>query len=179
MSDNQPAAPSGGGPSKGPLILALVNTLAVLGALGFFAYTQFIFKKPRITEPGERDRLTQAAATPVPKAVAGTVSFEPLTLNIKPSGTEENPRMHFLKLTFTLELQDMGATGTLESLKPVILDRILNLLGRKTFQELVTVQGRFVLRTEILDIANALLSKELGRKDTLVTNVFFNEFVVQ
>jgi flagellar FliL protein len=174
------AAPAGGGQPKGPLILALVNTLAVLGALGFFAYTQFIFKKPKFTESGERERIAQTAvATPVPKPVMGTVAFEPLTLNIKPSGNEENPRMHFLKLTFAVELQDMSISKTLEELKPVLLDKILALLGRKSFQELVTVQGRFVLRTEILDMTNALLSKELKRKDTLVTNVYFNEFVVQ
>ncbi len=173
------APAKGGGAPKGPLILTLVNTLAVLGALGVFVYTQFIFKKPKFTEDGERERLANAAASPLPKPVIGTVKFEPMTLNIKSSGNENDPKMHFLKLTFSLELQDMSAAGALESIKPVILDRLLGMLGRKPYQELNTVQGRFVLRTEIMDMANALLIKEVGRKDTLVTNVYFDEFIVQ
>ena len=182
MSDAKTDAPTtsgGGGPSKLPLILVLVNTVAVLVALIFFLYPEFVFKKPKFTEPGERERISQLAAAPAPKATAGMVKFDPMVLNIKSSGNENDPKMHFLKLTFSIELQDMNTAAALDGIKPVILDRLLNMLGRKSFQELITVQGRFVLRTEILDLSNALLIKEVGRKDTLVTNVYFDEFIVQ
>src|SRR4051812_7382694 len=85
------AAPSGPKSSKLPLLLALVNTLAVLGAAGFLYYTKMVYKPPTITEESERTRLEAEKAKPPAQLVAGTVTFSPVTVNIQPSGTSPHP----------------------------------------------------------------------------------------
>ena len=65
----------------------------------------------------------------------------------------------------------------LEANRPILLDGVLQILGKKDFNELTTVQGRYVLRTQILDLANEM-SKRKGR-DPLFTNVYFTHFIVQ
>jgi flagellar basal body-associated protein FliL len=175
--------------SKVSLLLVLLNTVAVLGAVGVAVYTQILFKRPAITEDAERAKIAAAKASPAPPAVSGLIHFEAVTVNIKSTPTNPKPddgtaeqiqgKLHYCTLGFSLEMRDMAHQGIIEALRPVIMDRMLSMLGRKNFQELTTVQGRYVLRTQLLDLANELLLKETGKKEVSVTNVFFNQFVVQ
>jgi flagellar basal body-associated protein FliL len=73
------------------------------------------------------------------------------------------------------------------------MDYLLSLLGRKAFADLTTVQGRYLLRSQISEIVNQLVNGEMDEKDTpgkapqhhvgggapLVTNVYFTQFIVQ
>ncbi len=183
MSEDQKPLETNSAPSrgKGPIILALVNTLVVFAAAGVFVYTRFIFHKPKITEQGERTRLVGTTLAPQATHVAGLVAFEPMIVNIATDSEQdkEEDSLHFVKMTFSFELQDMSLEATISSLKPVILDRLLSLLGRKTPQELNTVQGRYILRTDMLDLANSLIAKETGKREAVITNVYFNDFTVQ
>jgi flagellar basal body-associated protein FliL len=52
-------------------------------------------------------------------------------------------------------------------------------MGRKTYTELNTVQGRYVLRSQLLDLANQLIAAESDDGTGSVTQVFFNTFMVQ
>jgi flagellar basal body-associated protein FliL len=164
------AAPSAPGPSKAPLILALVNTLAVLGAAGTLYYTKMVFKRPAITEDAERKRLEEAhAKKTVAEATApGTVSFAPITVNIEPFpaqptpvGDEEAPaavkgKLHYATVAFSIEIVDGGQKDAVEEVRPVIMDRLLTMMAHKPFHELTTVQGRYVLRTQLMEMVNRL-----------------------
>src|SRR4051794_37447146 len=118
MSDEKaaeaPAAASG--PSKAPLLLALVNTLAVLAAVGTLYYTKILFKRPAITEETERKRLEEAHTKKnLTEATApGMVTFDSVTVNIEtnpaqPAPTdEEGPgaikgKLHYVTLAFSVE----------------------------------------------------------------------------
>ena len=208
----EPAASSGGSKeSKLPLILALVNTLAIVAVIGLAVYTRLVFKKPKITEKAERARLEAIKASPSPPPVSGLIEFKQVTLNIAPSGPapKNEPgepstfkgKLHYLTIAFALEIKDMKQQALIEELRPRIMDRILALLGRKAFQELSTVQGRYILRTQIIDITNDLIltsedppspsdpSGNAGAeshknalvklREPLVTNVFFTQFIAQ
>lgn len=177
------AGASSGGGSKTPIILALLNTVAALAALGTFVYTRVMFERPPITEQAERARLQQAHAKPERKPEEGMISYEKITVNIRPEpgapepapGTSEQikGKVHYATVEMSLEVLDLNRREELDKVKAVLMDRILYVLGKKSFHELVTVQGRFVLRSEIMEIANGLLGKPL------VKNVFFNTFIVQ
>jgi flagellar FliL protein len=52
-------------------------------------------------------------------------------------------------------------------------DALLQLLGTKEFDDLTSVQGRYLLRTEIQDLVNKVLD------EPLVLNVLFTEFLAQ
>lgn len=187
MSDAPKAAStSGSGGSKGPLLFVLLNTLVVLLGFATVFYTRVAYKKPQITEGKERRKIEELKAKIklAPPPVPGLVAFEPLTINIRP--VSRNPAaavhpdaFHYATLGFSFELRDISEKDVIDTLKPVILDGILDLAGRKTYTDLTSVQGRYVLRAQILDMANRLAMKELKTQDAVVLNVFFTQFVVQ
>lgn len=183
-----PEAPSAPGPSKLPMLLALVNTLAVLGALGMFVYTRVMFKRPPITEAQERERLLKANEPPKAVFNPGLVHFDAVTINIKPSPEElrasqtqgADAPSHFGTIGFSLELRDQADTKQIENLRARIVDIVLTSVGKRTYAELVTVQGRYVLRSEMLDRINGLF-EEKGKPSgpAVVTNLFISQFSVQ
>lgn len=195
MSD-QGKNPAAGakGPSKLPLILALVNSVALLGAAGFLTYTKLLFKRPAITEEGERAKLAAVKASPRPAEVSGTIQFDPITVNIAALPAQAKPaegtprqiqgKLHYVQVGFVLEIRDISRKDEVEAIRPMINDKLLSLLGRKEFQDLTTVQGRYILRTQILDLVNQMLaSKKVGEdaetSQNLVSQVFFTQFIVQ
>ena len=194
MADD-PKTPEASAPAKGggmkAAILPLVNMLLILGVLGLFVYTRIIFKRPVITEQSERVRLAKELAKPTPPPVAGTMSFDTMTVNIS-SGTSANPddpqplggKLRYVTLGFSVELKDISQKERLEGLRPIIMDQILHVIGRKQPQELTTVQGRYVLKTQLLELINHIASsaKPGDRKaasEALVTQLHFTDFVVQ
>lgn len=186
------AAPSGAKGPKGPMILALVNTLAVLAVLGTLVYTRVLYKRPAITEETERARLTEAHASPKAPTEPGRMTFEPVTVNIQasanapqkskdggPSKAPASGKMHYVTLGFTLELADKELEAQLDSVRPVLMDQILAIVGKKPFHELSHVQGRYILRNEILEAANTVARRDHPTQENLVTNVYFTHFIVQ
>ena len=82
-------------------------------------------------------------------------------------------KTHYARIGLTLELRNINEKGAVGENRPRILDELLTMLGNKQFNEISTVQGRYILRNEILDKINDMVKKPL------VTNVFFTEFIVQ
>ena len=166
-----------------PLILGILNSVLFLVALGTLVYTKVLFKRPPITEQGERQKLTAQKAKHTATSASGIVQFEPFTVNIKAtskvslpaegSATQGQEKTHFARIAMALELRDLGRKSKLDDFRPKVMDELLTLLGNKGYNEITTVQGRYVLRNDILEKVNSIL------KEPLVMNVFFNEFVVQ
>lgn len=193
MADT-PGAPELGSsePSKAPMLFALLNTLGILAAVGALVYTRVLFKRPPITESGERSRLADEVEKTHRPTKTGTVSFDPVTVNIrsnpeKPAlaeGTSKQigGKLHYATIGFVLEIRDEARGSQVGEVKPLLMDRFLHLLGNKAFHELNTVQGRYVLRTQIQDMANQLIA-ERGKTDEekapLVINVYLTQFTVQ
>ncbi len=187
-------APAGGGGSKLPLIIALVNSLAVLGAAGFLGYTKLVFKRPQITEHSERKRLADAPKVEE-KHTPGVLMFDPLVVNIQAypgapkaaDGTQRQieGKLHYAQIGFGLELRNEKRKEEVESLRPIIVDKIISLLGRKAFHELTTIQGRYLVRQQILDLINGVIATSAAKpgeepaKESLVSNVFFTHFFAQ
>ncbi len=180
-SEETPKAP------KGPLILRLVNTLTVVAALGLILYTKVLYKRPAITESLERENLEKKHTK---KQVApGHLQFEPITVNIQsspsqPKTAEGTPnqihgKLHYANVGFSLAVKDAQFIEQMERVRPFILDKVLSFLGRKTFQELSTVQGRYILRSQILEASNQIVSRELQTPSLLITQVYFTQFTVQ
>ena len=179
-------APAPKGPSKLPLLLGLVNTLAILGAGGMFYYTRVLYKRPAITEAQERARIeaAEALAKSTKVHVPGTVGFGPINVNIRtgmvpgPNGTQLPAKIHSVQLKFALELRDQEDAGTIKGVEPKMMDQLLALMGRKNFEEITTVQGRYILRTQIQDLVNQLVNSEAKTNEVYVTGVYFSDFLV-
>jgi flagellar basal body-associated protein FliL len=174
---------------KGPILLTLVNTLIIVAALGVLAYTKLIYKRPVYTETGERQKLAEAKTKIRPGAKSGLVPFEQMTVNIR--GTPATPKpandplrqiqgkLHYATMAFSVQIDDMDRKDEIDDIRALLIDRILSLMGQKTFSELNSVQGRYVVRSQILDGVNELLSKQGKNHEVLATNLFFTQFLVQ
>lgn len=167
---------------KLPLILALANSVAVLGVLGTAFYTQVLFKRPEITESSERARLAALAEKKAPET-PGRIEFKPVMFSIRPNPAHpgHSPasdsllagKQHYVQLGMSLEIRSEEDTDKFELIRPIFLDELNRTLASKSYDELTNVQGRFLLRAEILELANNLI------KEPSVTDVFFSQFVVQ
>ncbi len=79
----------------------------------------------------------------------------------------------YLKVTMQIELKEGEALELLEKRLVQVRDIILMILPTKRFQEIRSVDGKTVLRQEIMARLNDLFKKEA------VNNIYFTEFVVQ
>ncbi len=184
---SQATTPKKGGMSA--LILPLVNTVLVLGVLGLFVYTRLIFKRPVITEKSERARLAKLVSAPTPEPVPGIIDFESVTANLAshaPGPGDPEPvgaKLRYLTFAFSLELRDVSQKEKIEALRPLIMDRILQNVGHKRYHELATIQGRYILKNEIMEIVNQLARSKSDQpkesRDSLVNQLYFTQFVVQ
>lgn len=177
--------------SKLPLWLPIVNAVALLVSMGAVVYTRLLFSRPQITEESERERLVQVVASPTPPPVPELVQFDQLVLNIQPmpgapkpadgTSTQIEGKLHYCTLSFALEIIDSRRKTQVEEIRPLLVDKLLSVVGRKKFHELNTVQGRYVLKSQIIDAANNLVASRSqdGNKDALVSQVFFTQFVLQ
>lgn len=79
----------------------------------------------------------------------------------------------YLSTKIVLELNDKKVVPSIENKVPEMRDRILMILPTKTFQEIQSVSGKNVLKDTLITELNSLLQE--GK----ITNIFFQEFVVQ
>jgi len=158
------------------LILGVLNTVAIAAVLGLFVYTKLIFKRPVITEAKERAHLVDIAkkVDVNPNAKKVVISLDPITVNLDPFKDEKGKeKIHFATLTVGVELRDESETGKFELAKPVVMDKIIQYLGKKKFEDLNQVQGRYIFRSQIIEAANEYLAAPV------VTEVYFSDFLLQ
>ncbi len=154
QADQQPQTKKKGMALKWVLIALVVLVLS--GAIGGGAYYFFA------TQTGKDKKQA-------PAAVIGTIwPMEPFIINIQDNGTDR-----YLKLVVQLEISDAQGVKDLDLLKPKLRDNILELLGAKTYRELMDTAGKQRLREEIAMRLNSFLT------NTKVNRVYFTEFVIQ
>jgi flagellar FliL protein len=168
-----PAAPK----PKPPLIVILlgVNTLAALGAVGMLAYSKIVYKRPPITESGEREKLKAKFEKPRLDGPPGSLAFNSVTINLAPgqADTGSQNKIHYATVAFNITTIDQGSAAKLESVRPLLQDRMISMVSKRSYQDLTSVQGRYLLRTQMREAANQVA------QEVLATDVHFTEFVVQ
>jgi flagellar basal body-associated protein FliL len=157
------------------LLLGLLNTVAIAGVLGFFVYTKVLYKHPPITEAKERQKLVDQGDKPSQAALTkATIDIDPITANLDPyNDADGKQKIHFVSLTIAVEIRDVRETAKFEAIKPVFMDRVLQTLSKKKFEELNQVQGRYVFRSQVIDAANEFLGAPV------VSEIYFSEFLLQ
>lgn len=197
MADaNQPEQEEEGKKKSGILkyIILVVLLLALAGG-GYFAYVKFFAKPPAADAPAEKAKAEDAPkaeeksapAKEAPKAEAGghgeakgghgghgekdkavsnEVNLPPFVVNL----ADRNAR-RYLKLVISVEMADQPEL--LEANKAKVRDALLMLLSSKTSEELSTLEGKILLRKEIVDRLNQALGQ------AKVARVYFTDFVIQ
>ncbi len=154
------------------LILGVLNTIVVAAVLGLFVYTKLIFKRPVVTESQEREKIIGAKKSTV--AEKTLVSLDPITANLDPyKEANGKEKIHYVSISMSVEITDENDQGTFEDARPIIMDKILSILAKKKFEDLNQVQGRYILRSQIIDAANEYLGTPM------VEDVYFSDFLLQ
>lgn len=96
------------------------------------------------------------------------VSLDPFIVNLASDAGKR-----YLKITMQLELARPGMAGEVTNKMPQIKDAVITVLSSKAADDLLTIEGKFRLKEQVLTRINNLLTSGV------VKNIFFVEFVIQ
>lgn len=190
-ADESPEAEEAEGASGGgrrsfliPVVASAALVLAGMGA-GFLMFYGNAPEEPvdsaeapqeaEADHPFERAQSEAAHEVAAATAAAGAgkrlgaiFSLDAFIVNIG-----DGDRDRYLKLKADLELSKDTVAEEIEQRLPQIRDLIISLLGSKSFDDVRSIEGKDLLREEMLRRINALLVTGKAR------SIFFTEFVVQ
>jgi len=150
-------------------LLVLLNSLLVLAAVGTAVYTKLMFEKPPLVEEVELEKKKDELKTPATPVDKVMVAFDPMTVNVATT----SGKAHFATLGFAVECRDQGAGELVQAKKAILLDKIVQTLGKRQVTQLNTIQGKLLLKTDLIRQFNSEL--EAGA----VTDLYFSSFVLQ
>jgi len=145
-------------PRKGKMkmIIIIAAILIVSLASGFAAYTMFIGKK---SGQSAHEKSKE-------EAKVALIALDPMVLNL----AEPN---RFLKLSIQFELSDPTYQALANERVPQLRDAIIILISSKSFASIMTPEGKFQMKDELLLRANQAVGKDVFK------NLYFTEFVTQ
>lgn len=146
------------------IIGGAILLLLLIGGAAFF------FLKPA---PVVEEEIDPGLDVPVPEITKSTeigpmVEIKEFIVNI----ISEEDR-HYVKASFTMEINRIEAVDEINKRMPQIRDSILLLVGNKTFEELQDLQGKKQLKAELKSKINSFL--QTGK----IKAIYFTDFVVQ
>jgi len=153
------------------VILAFLAGLALAGGAYFFNLPQQL----GLPLPGSAANA-QAAPVPTPQPRPGIMY--PLKERIVNLADDKGKRYLKISLTLQLKASDKPLTPEQEKeemarLEPVVEDAVTTILTSKTFDQVITAEGKEALKAEIRDKLNEIMGE--GK----VERVFITDFVVQ
>ncbi len=159
---------------KGKGLLIAIIAVALIGA-GVGAYLVFGGKKgagpagEHVAEaeaPEQGEAPSSHGGAPAPKDTI--FNLEPFIVNLL-----DNSGTRYLKLTVNLELTEGASAADLNAQATQIRDSLIILLSSKSYTDIGTVEGKYLMRDEIVARVNQFLKK--GK----VKTAYFTEFVIQ
>ena len=176
------AAPKKKGKLK--LIIMGVLVLAILGGGGFFGWKFFFGPKDgesaavaqseaELAEGGNGeapvDKDGKPLLPPMAPAPQLIVTLDPFMTNLADAGGRR-----FLRVIVALDVETEEMRDAINARMPGIRNALLELFSSKNSPDLLSAQGKYRLRMEILRVIN----NQLGIADK-ITKAFYMEFVVQ
>ena len=150
--------------SKKKLLIIIVLVLLLLGGGGGAAWWFFL----RTPEPTPEQLAELEAAKQAEPEILPVFALKPFVVNLA-----DTKSRRYLKVTMKLELSTEELLEEVEKRQAQIRDVILTLLSSKTAAEISTLEGKFLLRQDIIKRVNVHLVS--GK----ITKVYWEEFVVQ
>jgi flagellar FliL protein len=147
------------------IIFVMLILLLALAVGGFIAWTKYIAPAigmaPHGAAPTAKEKVTDTTLGPI-------LPLEPFIVNLAEAGGKR-----FIKITMEIELSSKELEVEVKGRIPQFKDHIITVLSSKAMDEVITAEGKFKLKEEIM----ARLNQNL--KGGTVRNIFFTEFVVQ
>ncbi|MFQ5513733.1 MAG: flagellar basal body-associated protein FliL [Myxococcota bacterium] len=184
-ADPEAEEATGGGKKKLVLIVAIAGVLVLGGAGAGFVLLRGSGDGTETEAEAEGESHERADAETLEHDEAGSTeaeaeahepegavgkmyALEPFIVNIA-----DRERDRYLKIKAELELVRPEVANEVEARLPQLRDMVISLLGSKSFEEIRSMEGKDLLREELLQRINALLTTGKARR------IFFTEFVVQ
>lgn len=173
-------------PKKAKSKLALVATIgllvvALLGVGGYLVMTMVVSKKDAKKTEGEAPAEGKAehGGGEAGGGAGGEdgggegkmgvfLSLDPFIVNLASDAGKR-----YLKVVMQLELAKPEMGVEVNNRMPQIKDAVITVLSSKSSEELLTIEGKFQLKEQVLTRINNLLT------GGVVKNIFFVEFVIQ
>lgn len=152
---------------KGGKLKWIIALLILLLLAGGGAAYWFVFG-PGAASRNAADEQNGALPASRSESLPEIVTLEPFVVNLAdPLGRR------FLRMTLDVEVVNSTAVADVERFNSRIRDAIILLLAGKSFADLAKIEGKIILKNEIVERLNQIMGG--GR----VSNVYFTEFVVQ
>ncbi len=165
MADEAKEAPAKKSPLKW-IILALL--LLGLGGGGYFAYLKFFAEAPAGDKPEAPQNATTPEGEPDLKGDSTVVTLPTFLVNLAdPLGRR------YLKLSVDVQVVGMETPKKLEADMPQVRDSVILLLSSKSYADLSTMEGKILLKKEIVERLNQVLG------GPYIQRVYFTELVIQ
>jgi len=149
------------------LIILIGVFLLVVVAMGggFFMMWN---KMSSMTTQNSEDVENGTEVEEVVETMGPTKRLETFIVNLADKGGTR-----YLRVSMDLELENEETGKVVDKRLPKIRDAILTILPTKKYEDIGTVEGKSVLRNEMLTKLNELMEPEK------IKNIYFTEFVVQ
>ena len=151
--------------SRSPLLLIIIAVVLVcmIGA-GVGIY---LFMQKGGDAPAAESKQSAQQAAGAALSMGHVIALEPFIVNL--AGNSRS----YLKLSMSLEVSDPVLEEQIVSKMPRIQDTILFVLSSKTHDEIVTSEGKTVLKDELLTRLNSFVVAGT------IENIYFTSFVIQ
>ena len=169
------ATPEGDGapkPKKKKKLLIILIVLLLAGGGGGAAW--WFLKGNKAPDPKAAGKVAVAPKKDEPELPPIFVRIDTFTVNLKRVDAEDR----FLQTEMQFKLTDPKASEALKLRMPEIRNALLLLLSSKTQEELVTIEGKQKLSSDIVTQANQIIRAKEPTKDG-VHGVYFTSFVIQ
>jgi len=153
--------------SKKGLMILVVCFVIIALAVGAAFYV--LWGKVSGIAPETLEGTEEVAGKKEAKVKAKSIlSMETFVVNLADPGGKR-----YLRVTMVIEIDDQDFVEEAKKNVPQMRDKVLLILPAKMFKDIRTSSGKDALRKEIIDQLNPLLKK------CKITNLFFQEFVIQ
>ena len=153
--------------SKKGLMILVVCFVIIALAVGVAFYV--LWGKVSGIAPETLEGIEEVAGKKEAKVkLKSILSMETFVVNLADPGGKR-----YLRVTMVIEIDDQDFVEEAKKNVPQMRDKVLLILPAKMFKDIRTSSGKDALRKEIIDQLNPLLKK------CKITNLFFQEFVIQ
>ena len=155
---------------KMPVIIAIVSFvfMGIMGT-GLFIMWSKLSSLDRVVNPVAEKESEDVKEEGEKEDMLGPIyALETFIANLADEGGKR-----YIRVTMNLELKDAVVKEEMEKRLPQIRDAVLMLLPTKKHEDIQNIEGKIVLRNEIMTRLNSLF------KEDRIANLYFTEFVVQ
>lgn len=151
-------------------LFVVINVVVMAGAFGFIVQASLFYKKPAITDA----QVTAEIQTKEKKIESGdeviAVSYPEMTITLR---GEQGGKIHYATLEATVICGSEECKAQVDENKAKIQDAIQTVMSERTYTELTSLETKFRVKHEILNLVNSFL------KDTAAVDLLFTSFLVQ